>query len=108
MPSDRSRRPTDARRSGSSSTTKTVEFASAITTTRDLKIGGMNFIQLASSVRAANNLVPSRGPEQHHCRQWTWAAYAKVYGKPAFRGTTFWCTLGKFACGPTTLLGTLV
>src|ERR1043166_3048322 len=63
MLSDRNRRPTEARTSGSSSMTKTVEFASGITATRikgSLKEAFVSVRRFGPAVV----LVPIPGPEQ--------------------------------------------
>src|SRR5215831_18080700 len=63
MPSDRSRRPTDARRSGSSSMTNTVEVASDIAATRKRSRKSACIFGLAGPADRAF-LIPILEPEQ--------------------------------------------
>src|SRR6516165_12021233 len=63
MPSDSNRSPTEARRSGSSSMTNTVEFASDIAATR---IKGSRKCALSRFTGLGGVVVPIHEPEQPH------------------------------------------
>src|SRR6266699_671589 len=65
MPTDRNRRPTEARRSGSSSMTRTADFASGIAATQ-IKGTEMGLCPGSQVWARACNLVSIPEPEQPH------------------------------------------
>src|SRR5262249_20656997 len=76
MPSDRNSRPTDVRRSASSSMTNTVGVASDIAATRRSRESACGLLQ---PWRDGACLVPMLEPEQSDSSQRTRAGYTKVY-----------------------------